>query len=120
MAGRVDFLGARDDVPGLLAGFTVFALPTRFEGLCLAVVEAQAAGLPVVATPVGGIRETVVPGETGLLVPVDDASALADAITVLLDDPGLAARLAAEGRRRAFERFSLERMVERTAALYAG
>lgn len=116
--GAIAFLGDRADVPELLAGATLFALPTRFEGLCLAVVEAQAAGLPVVATPVGGIRETVVPEETGLLVPVDDAAALAEAVCRLLDDPALAARLAAEGRRRALERFSVQRMVQRTLAVY--
>lgn len=120
VAGSIAFLGARDDVPELLAGFDVFALPTRFEGLCLAVVEAQAAGLPVVATPVGGIQETVLHEETGLLVPVDDPAALAEAIIRLLDDPALAVRLAAEGRRRALARFGVERMVERTVALYSG
>lgn len=120
VAGSVTFLGARDDVPELLAGFDVFALPTRFEGLCLAVVEAQAAGLPVVATPVGGIQETVLHEETGLLVPVDDPAALAEALCLLLDDAALAGRFAAEGRRRALARFGVERMVERTVALYGG
>ncbi len=114
----VELLGERDDVPEQLARFDVFAFPSRFEGLCLAVIEAQAAGVPVVATPVGGIGETVVPGETGTLVPVDDPAALADAICGVLADPGRAAAMAVEARRRAFERFSVERMVERTIALY--
>ncbi len=105
-------------MPELLAGFDVFAFPSRFEGLCLAVIEAQAAGVPVVATPVGGIRETVVDGETGLIVPVRDPAALAAAVCRLLEDRGLAARLAAEARRRVLERFSVEKMVERTIALY--
>ena len=65
LGDRFEFLGERDDVPDLLASFEVFAFPSLFEGLCLAVIEAQAAGVPVVATPVGGIRETVVDGETG-------------------------------------------------------
>ena len=69
LGDRFVLLGARDDVPDLLASFDVFAFPSRFEGLCVAVIEAQAAGVPVVATPVGGIRETVVDGETGWLVP---------------------------------------------------
>ena len=120
VAGRVAFLGARDDVPEQLATLDVFVLPSRFEGLCLAVIEAQAAGVPVVATPVGGIRETVVPGETGLLVPVDDPGALAAAILTLLDDPALAAHLAGEAQRRALARFAVEPMVERTVALYRG
>jgi glycosyltransferase involved in cell wall biosynthesis len=110
-------LGHRSDVPDLLASFSVFAYPSRFEGLCLAVIEAQAAGVPVVATPVGGIRETVVHGETGYLVPVDDAQALADRIVHVLDHPEEARRVAHEARRRA-QAFSDERMVERTLALY--
>jgi glycosyltransferase involved in cell wall biosynthesis len=113
-----EFTGERDDVPALLAGFDVFAFPSRFEGLCLAVIEAQAAGVPVVATPVGGIRETVVEGETGLLVPVGDAAALARAVSQLLDDPALGARLAAEARRRVRSRFSLAGMVHQTLTIY--
>jgi glycosyltransferase involved in cell wall biosynthesis len=83
------------------------------------VIEAQAAGVPVVATPVGGIRETVVDGETGLLVPVGDPGALAGAILRLLQDPELAARLAAEARGRVRERYSEARMIELTLGLYA-
>jgi glycosyltransferase involved in cell wall biosynthesis len=113
------FTGQRDDVPELLASFDVFAFPARFEGLCLAVIEAQAAGVPVVATPVGGIRETVVDGETGLLVPVGDPGALAGAILRLLQEPELAARLASEARRRVRERYSEARMVELTLDLYS-
>jgi glycosyltransferase involved in cell wall biosynthesis len=116
---HVFILGNRPDVPDLLASFAVFAYPSRFEGLCLAVIEAQAAGVPVVATPVGGIRETVVDGETGWLVPVGDAAALAERILHVLDHPDEARRVADEARRRA-ARFSEEAMVERTLALYAG
>ncbi len=114
---HVVMLGNRSDVPDLLASFDVFAYPSRFEGLCLAVIEAQAAGVPVVATPVGGIRETVQDGETGLLVPPDDPQALADAIVRLLDDREEAASMAARAREQA-QQFSEERMVERTLALY--
>ena len=116
----VRFLGARGDVPELLASFDVFALPSLYEGLCLAVIEAQAAGVPVVATPVGGIRDTVVDGETGLLVPTRDPTALAAAIRRLLDDRPAAEAMAAEAKRRVRERFSVERMVEETLALYGG
>lgn len=115
----VRFLGERDDVPGVLASLDVFAFPSRFEGLCLAVIEAQAAGVPVVATPVGGIRETVVPDETGLLVPVDDAAALAEAVVHLLENREAALRMAAAARRRVVECYSEERMVAGTLALYA-
>lgn len=115
---QVSFLGARADVPALLASFDVFAFPSRFEGLCLAVIEAQAVGVPVVATPVGGIQETVVPGETGLLSRIDDARSLADGILALLDDPVRAARMAVEARHRVEASYSEQRMVEETLALY--
>jgi glycosyltransferase involved in cell wall biosynthesis len=115
---RVGLLGARDDVPDLLASLDVFAFPSRFEGLCLAVIEAQAAGVPVVATPVGGIRETVVDGETGWLVQPHDIDALAERISWCLDHPDEARAVAAEAQRRVRERFSTERMVAETLAVY--
>ena len=117
LGDHVVMLGNRSDVPDLLASFAVFAYPSRFEGLCLAVLEAQAAGVPVVATPVGGIRETVIDGETGFLVPVGDARALADRILQVLEHPDDARRVAAAARRRV-QRFSEERMVAETLALY--
>jgi glycosyltransferase involved in cell wall biosynthesis len=113
-----EFRGQRDDIPAQLAEMDVFAFPSLFEGLCLAVIEAQAAGVPVVATPVGGIPENVRDGETGLLVPPRDPVALAGAINELLDDPRRARELAERARPRVFERYSLERMVARTLALY--
>jgi glycosyltransferase involved in cell wall biosynthesis len=111
------FAGHRDDVPRWLASFDVFVLTSLFEGLCYAVLEAQAAGVPVVATPVGGVRETVVAGETGLVVATEDVRALADAVSALLDDPAEAQRLAREAESRV-ARFSRERMVTETLALY--
>lgn len=120
LGDRAVLLGARDDVPDLLASFAVFAFPSRFEGLCLAVIEAQAAGVPVVATRVGGIRETVVEGETGWLVPPGDARALADRILWVLDHPEQARAVVAEAASRARERYSEQAMVERTLALYDG
>jgi glycosyltransferase involved in cell wall biosynthesis len=114
---HVAMLGNRSDVPNLLASFAVFAFPSRFEGLCLSVLEAQAAGVPVVATPVGGIRETVIEGETGFLVPVGNAQALAERIVYVLEHPDEARRVAEEARRRV-QSFSEERMVAETIALY--
>jgi len=118
LGDRFVFLGEREDVPDVLASFEVFAYPSRFEGLCVAVIEAQAAGVPVVATPVGGIPENVLDGETGLLVPPNDPGALAEAINRLLDEPELARTLAERARPRVAERYARERMVERTLALY--
>jgi glycosyltransferase involved in cell wall biosynthesis len=117
LAESVLLLGERHDVPDLLASIDVFANASRYEGLCLAVIEAQAAGVPVVATPVGGIRETIVDGETGLLVPPGDHRALADAISRLLDDRHLATRLASAARLVA-ERYSERRMIDETLRLY--
>jgi glycosyltransferase involved in cell wall biosynthesis len=119
LGDRAVLLGARDDVPDLLASFAVFAFPSLFEGLCLAVIEAQAAGVPVVATPVGGIRETVVEGETGWLVPPRDPSALAERISWVLEHRDEASRVAREARRRARASYSEATMVERTLALYS-
>jgi len=116
---NVRLVGRRDDVPELLASFEVYAQPSRFEGLCVAVLEAQAAGVPVIATPVGGMRDTVVHEETGLVVPREDAPALAAAIRRLLDDRPFARRLGDEGRRRVRERYTTRRMIEATLALYA-
>ena len=119
MAGsNVQLTGAREDVPELLASFDVYAQPSLYEGLCLAVIEAQAAGVPVVATPVGGMRETVVDGETGLLVPPEDPEGLAGAILRLLEDSALAKRLTAEASRRVRQRYSEARMIEETLGLY--
>jgi glycosyltransferase involved in cell wall biosynthesis len=115
---RIILTGARGDVPDLLATFDVFAFPSHFEGLCLAVIEAQAAGVPVVATSVGAIPENVVPRETGLLVQPDRPGDLAAAILQLLDDPAAAERMAVEAQRRVLERYSETQMVERTLALY--
>ena len=115
---NVRLLGRRSDVPDVLASLDVFAFPSLYEGLCLAVIEAQAAGVPVVATAVGGIKETVVDGETGLLVPARDPEALTAAIRWVLDHPTEAGRLADEARRRAVERYSLQRMIDQTLALY--
>jgi glycosyltransferase involved in cell wall biosynthesis len=116
---HVVFLGEVSEIPELLASFAVFAFPSYYEGFGVAVLEAQAAGVPVVATPVGAIRETVLDGETGYLVPIGDAAALAERIVHVLDHPDEARRVAEEARRRA-QAFSEERMVAETIALYGG
>jgi glycosyltransferase involved in cell wall biosynthesis len=112
------FTGPRADVPNLLASFDVFALPSYFEGLCYAVFEAQAAGVPVVATPVGGVRENVVAGETGVVARIGDAQSLADGILWTLAHPGEARALADAASRRVRERFAKQRMIDETLALY--
>ncbi|MGC4044993.1 MAG: glycosyltransferase [Armatimonas sp.] len=81
---NVTFLGFRKDIPELLAQATLVAVPSRQEGLGLAAVEALAAGVPVIASNVGGLSEVVVPNKTGLLVPPDDPAALTEALRSLI------------------------------------
>jgi glycosyltransferase involved in cell wall biosynthesis len=115
---RVVFLGFRDDIPDLLAACDMFVLPSLVEGFPLAVMEAAAAGKPVIATAIGGTEEAVLHGETGLLVPPADPTALAAAVRNLLADPALAGRLAAAGKARAQREFAAETMVRRVTEVY--
>jgi glycosyltransferase involved in cell wall biosynthesis len=118
LADRFFLLGHRDDVPDVLADLDVFALSSDFEGLCLAVAESLAVGTPVVATEVGGVPQTVVHGETGLLVPPHDPDALAAGINRLLADRNEGARLARAGGERVRRLYALDAMVEATSAVY--
>ena len=111
--------GFRTDVIGCLKGFDVFVLCSLTEGLGTSLLDAMAAAKPIVATTAGGIPEVVEDGVTGFLVPPRDDQALAAAILRLLGDPDLRARMGQAGRRRVAERFSVERMVAGTAAVYA-
>lgn len=117
---QVLLLGNRDDVPALLAECNLFVLSSIAEGMPGAVLEAMAAGLPVVATDVGGTGELVVPGETGALVPASDPAALCGALARYVSDAGLRSRHGDAGRRRAESEFSLRSMVSGYIALYDG
>ena len=112
------FLGVRRDVPGLLAAADLFVLSSVREGLSLSLLEAMRAGRAVVATDVGGNREAVVPGATGLLVPAGDAAALAAAMAELAADGAKRAAWGGAARRRWEERFTAEHMVRDTEELY--
>jgi len=116
--GAVRFLGARDDIPDLLAAADVAVCCSDFEGGPLSVMEYMEAGLPVVATRVGGLPELLDDGESGLLVPPRDPGALSAAIARLLDEPGLRAEMGAEARRQRRERWGLDTWVARIEALY--
>jgi glycosyltransferase involved in cell wall biosynthesis len=118
VADRVTFLGHRSDVLELLAACDLFVLPSLFEGLPVSVLEAMAAGKPVVATAIGGTDEAMIHQETGLLVPPGDPGALVTAIRTLLSDPGLSQRVGAAGRQRVQQLFSVETMVGRITRLY--
>jgi len=115
---RVAFLGATEDVPGLLERSDAFILASDWEGMPNVVLEAMAAGLPVVGTAIDGTKEIVKDGETGLLVPADDADALAAAMNELADSVELRSRMGKAGRLRAESKYSMEKMVERYETLY--
>ena len=103
----------------MLKGLDLFVMSSITEGLGTSVLDAMAAGLAVVGTRAGGIPESVVEGETGLLAPPGDAPALARAIACLLRDTARRRAFGAAGHRRARAAFSAERMVGETAAVYA-
>jgi glycosyltransferase involved in cell wall biosynthesis len=111
---RVVFEPFRPPASDHLRGLDVYVLPSAWEAFPIGVLEAMACGVPQVVTDVGGTREAVTP----VLVPPNDPDALADAVIGLLDDPARRARLAAESRRVHAERFTIERMVAATAAVY--
>jgi glycosyltransferase involved in cell wall biosynthesis len=116
--GRVEFLGDRDDVTTLLATSDVFVLATKFEMFSISILEAMRAGLPVIASDVGGVREAIVDGETGLLVPIDSVTGLAEALRQVVDNPGLRLRLGRAARQRFTERFLCAHQEERTRSVY--
>jgi glycosyltransferase involved in cell wall biosynthesis len=118
VADRVHVLGPRKDVPALMHAIDVFVMPSIWEGFGLVLLEAMAAGRPIVASRVATIPEVVADGETGLLVPAGDPLALAVALAELAEQPERAARFGAAGRERLRRQFSLEKMVGDTELLY--
>ena len=120
LGARLHLLGLRDDVADLHRAADLFVQPSRSEGLPLAILEAMGAGLPVVATRVGGIHEAVIDGRTGRLVPPADPAALAAALRELLDAPERRAAFGRAGTARAEQEFSLRAMTDAYRALYRG
>ncbi|MCR4404989.1 MAG: glycosyltransferase family 4 protein [Candidatus Acetothermia bacterium] len=115
---RIKFTGFREDIPGLLSIMDLFVLPSHREGMPRTILEAMAAGKPVVTTNIRGCREEVVGGVTGLLVPVKDPEALAQAIIRVLSDENLARRMGQAGRKRAVEEFDERFVLERQIKVY--
>jgi len=115
---KVHFLGHRGDVPRFLPHLDVLWSTSGYEGQSNAVLEAMAAGVPVVATDIPGTRDLVLPESTGYLVPVGDRAAFARWTNKLLDDAALAKRLGQAGRRRVQRDFTVEKMVRCHAELY--
>lgn len=118
MADRVFFAGMRHDVPAILRAVALYVHPSEEEGFSNAILEAMAAGRPVVATKVGGTPEAVIHGQTGLLVRPGDSRELARAIVRVLAHPDDARRMGEAGRRRIAEEFTIDMMVERYQCLY--
>lgn len=118
LKNRVTFTGWVDEVAPLLGALDLYVSASHTESFGLAIVEAMAAGLPVVATATEGAREIIDDGETGLVVPVGDQEALAASILRLLKDEAERARLGGRARAAAHERFSLDRMVDATEKVY--
>ena len=115
---RVHLVGERTDIPEILAASDIFVLPSRWEGLPLTIIEAMMAGLPVVASQVGGVPELVEEGKSGFLVEPRNPHRLAEALSPLLDDPELRFRLGQAGRQRALAHFPLDRMLNTYRTLY--
>lgn len=120
IADRVTLLGFRKDVPDVLAAADVFVMPSLSEGLPLALVEAMAAGLPVVVSDVGGVPEVAVAGREAILVPPGDPARLADGLGTLLRDSGARGAMGAAARERAVRDFSVSTMCEAYERLYRG
>ncbi len=112
------FLGKRSDTPSIIAGLDISVLSSTSEGFSNAILESMAGGKPVVATNVGGNKEMVADGVTGVLVPPGDSSALADGILKLIRNPQKAISMGDMGRKFVRERFSVEEMVKRYESLY--
>jgi glycosyltransferase involved in cell wall biosynthesis len=118
VADRVHVLGPRRDVPELMHAMDVFVMPSIWEGFGLVLLESMAAGRPIVASRVATIPEVVLDGETGLLVPVGDPVALAEALAQLAHDPDAARAMGEAGRHRLRQQFSIDKMVGDTELLY--
>jgi glycosyltransferase involved in cell wall biosynthesis len=118
VGGRTVFAGYREDVPDVLEALDLFALPSWVEGMPLVVLEAMAAGVPVVATAVGGTPELVVDGETALLVRPRETAELTDALRALLDDEARRRAMGNAGRRRVEERFAEATTTGRVLQIY--
>ena len=113
------FTGYRKDIFSIMKSIDIFVLPSIWEGFGLVLLEAMAACKPIVATEVSAIPEIVINGETGFLVTQKESTALADAITKLIESRELRKQLGLAGRERLERFFTVERMVKETEKVYA-
>jgi glycosyltransferase involved in cell wall biosynthesis len=118
-AGVVEWWGRREDIPAVFAQASVVCLPTRYgEGIPRSLIEAASCARPLVATDAPGCREIVQDGDNGLLVPIGDQIALANAIERLIEDPVLSERMGKRGRELVREKYSVETVINQTRAVY--
>lgn len=119
LSDKITLLGWRTDVPDLLAALDIFVLPSRWEGLSLALLEASSCGLPVVATDIPGNRDAVIEGVDGMLFPMEDATALAERLSLLVASAELRDRLGNAGREKILKSYRLDSRVKKMADLYS-
>lgn len=118
ISDRIVFAGFRNDIDQVLSTVTALVHPATMEGLGIAILQAMSAGIPAVASAVGGIPEAVHDGENGILIPPSDSEAVAEGVLRLLRDPDLRTRLGSEARRTMQEEFGVDSMVEGVLAVY--
>lgn len=114
----ISFIGYRSDIPNQLAMLDIYVQPSLSAGISCSILEAMASGLPVIATNVGGTKEAIIDGQTGLLVPMRDSKAIAEKISYLIEHPDVAHRIGNNAKAYVKEKFSVESMVEKTEALF--
>jgi glycosyltransferase involved in cell wall biosynthesis len=118
LSERASILGMRSDIPEILAASDIFVLPSRWEGLPLVIIEAMFAGLPIIATDVGGVSELVQEKINGFLIPRSDVAALQRALAQLIADKTLREEMGEKSRQRALKQFTMERMLAQYEKLY--
>lgn len=115
---HIILIGQRSDIPEILGLSDLFVLPSLFEGFPISILEAMASGVPVIATDVGGVKEQVIQGHTGYVVPAENASALEEALVRLLSNESLRHEMGEKGREMARKLFSTDRMVQKIFQAY--
>jgi glycosyltransferase involved in cell wall biosynthesis len=118
LTGKVTFVGFRSDMREILSALDILVLPSLLEGFPMIILEAMAMATPIVASDIPGIREQLIDGKSGILVPTKDSNALASAIIRMLEDKQAARRIGLEARKTVDEKFSIEKMVAETESLY--
>ncbi len=118
LQGRIEFLGSRKDVHSLLSSSQIFVLLSRWEGLPISILEAMQTGLPILASDVGGVTETIVDGSNGFLIPRGNRQELIDKMALLLDNPDIRKKMGEASETLYSNHFTLEEMVKQTVLFY--